>query len=90
MSEEKINEDIGPPYCYHIFEDDLSDEAKVTMIRIQELAEEDEPISIPVVAYRRNVDPFTIKTHIDELEESGLVIREESEVGKRRNCLRKL
>lgn len=88
MREDRVHEGVRPPFCYHIFDDELSDDAKITMISIQELVDEKEPLNIPVVAKRSGKNPFTVKRHMDELEEAGLAIRDVSEEGISRYRLR--
>jgi biotin operon repressor len=77
-------EDIRPPYCYFIFDDEISDDLKITMLRIMRRVNEDKAVSIPIIAEELRTDPFSIKRHLDQLEEHGLDFRiDPDEIGSR-------
>ena len=72
MSEQILYEDIKPPYCYHVFDDELSDEAKVAVLRIMQCINEDKSVSISSLAEEMGTDPFTTRKCIDKLAEQGM------------------
>jgi ankyrin repeat protein len=72
VSEERVYEDIRPPYCYHVFDDELSDEAKIVMLRIMRRINENQSVNISFLAEELGEDPFTVRSCLVELAEQGL------------------
>jgi len=84
MDNEITYEDIRPPYCYYVFDDEISDEAKITMLRIMRHVNQKKPVSIRIIAEDLDKDPFTIKGHLDQLRDYGLDFRiDPEEIGSR-------
>jgi hypothetical protein len=62
MRKEIVYEDIRPPYCYHAFDDELSDEAKIVMLRIMRRINENQSVNISFLAEELGEDPFTVRS----------------------------
>ena len=90
MDNEITYEDIRPPYCYYVCDDEIPDDLKITMLRIMRRVNEDKAVSITVIAEDLGTDPFTIKSHLDQLEERGLDIKDDPEKARARISIRRL
>jgi Mn-dependent DtxR family transcriptional regulator len=76
MDNQITYEDIRPPYCYYVFDDEISDDLKITMLRIMRRVNEGKVLSISIIAEELGINPFTTKSYLDQLEEHGLDLKE--------------
>jgi len=80
---------VRHPYLALLDDDRISDSAKITLIAIQRIVDEERPLTITKIAKERDKSPFEIKRQISEIEDTGFVVMQNKGGRSRRNRLRR-